>query len=288
MAIPEISTANSLTELNEVTKTKLQEIAIQVRKDDLKERIKLRVKSKKVGSSREIAKPKPKKSENHWDSAEEQEDEPKEKEEKSNSKMMLETLESLKRPEPETAEAQDPQEEPKSTISLSWLLDRLNLSLTFSLVDIPSDFDKCYYTHLYKSCELCHRRQAKNALTMCLICGALLCARSCGKPAGPGEMGNLSIHSLQYHCGSSAFLNTFTGQHILYELSRLYSFSNLYTNNFGLGVKEYKQSNPDFKTFLLDKNAVDKVKSDLLGMKNAEIIVNQNIISNEVFHANIF
>lgn len=268
--------------------TKLQEVSIQLKKDDLKERIKLRVKSKKIGSSRDIPKPKAKPTGNHWDSEEEPEESPKKPEEEPKGAMMLETLGSLTKPDPEIRQLQEPQEEPKAAISLSWLLDRLNLSLTFSLVDIPSDFDKCYYTHLYKSCELCHRRQAKNALTMCLICGALLCARSCGKQASPGEMGNLSIHSLQYHCGSSAFLNTFTGQHILYELSRLYSFSNLYTNNFGLGVKECKQSNPDFKTFLLDKNAVDKVKSDLLGMKNAEIIVNQNIISNEVFHPNIF
>lgn len=268
--------------------TKLQEVSIQLKKDDLKERIKLRVKSKKIGSSRDIPKPKAKPTGNHWDSEEEPEESPKKPEEEPKGAMMLETLGSLTKPDPEIRQLQEPQEEPKAAISLSWLLDRLNLSLTFSLVDIPSDFDKCYYTHLYKSCELCHRRQAKNALTMCLICGALLCARSCGKQASLGDMGNLSIHSLQYHCGSSAFLNTFTGQHILYELSRLYSFSNLYTNNFGLGVKECKQSNPDFKTFLLDKNAVDKVKSDLLGMKNAEIIVNQNIISNEVFHPNIF
>lgn len=279
-------------EIGETLQAKLQEITKNVKLMELKERVKLRVKANKVkiGSSRQI--PKPKRKDSGDPSEEEDTDEQLQKAEQHN-RMMLEPLEQLKKMKMNEEEitAKVVPAEPTAvqpTISVSQLLDRLNLGLSFNLVDIPNDFDKCYYTHLYKSCELCHKRQAKNALTMCLICGALLCARACNKTLKPDEMGNLSIHSLQYHCGSSAFLNTYTGQHILYEQSRLFSFSSLYTNSFGLGVKEFKQSNPDFKTFILDKNAVDKVKSDLLNLKNAEIIVNQNIITNEVYLPNVF
>ena len=168
--------------------------------------------------------------------------------------------------------------------SLNFYLDKFNRSLEFNLVSLPDNFDACYYTHMYKSCDLCKKRQAKNSLALCLMCGSLMCISACSSMEKKDATGgNLFKHSLSNHSGMCVFLDTYTGSHIIYEVQRLYQISGLYVNSFGLAVSDSKQRGTDFKTYKLDLSQVDKIKKDLLSMAIAERIVNLNFSSNSVY-----
>ena len=149
------------------------------------------------------------------------------------------------------------------------------------MVDLPENFYDCYHAFIYKSCEICEKRQAKNDLHICLLCGSIMCTHHCS-PDQKG-LGNLCKHSLSHHGGNCAFLDTYTGQYTIYENMRFFVLPGLYVNNIGLGVKESKLSSKDLKQFHLDQDKLNTIKKDLLQLNISKQIVNRNIVDNAVF-----
>ena len=165
--------------------------------------------------------------------------------------------------------------------SLANILDIKSKDIEFSMVDLPENFYDCYHAFIYKSCEICEKRQAKNDLHICLLCGSIMCTHHCS-PDQKG-LGNLCKHSLSYHGGNCAFLDTYTGQYTIYENMRFFVLPGLYVNNIGLGVKESKLSSKDLKQFHLDQDKLNTIKKDLLQLNISKQIVNRNIVDNAVF-----
>jgi hypothetical protein len=176
------------------------------------------------------------------------------------------------------------------TSSISSILDLSKRELQFSFVALPDNFTELYQTYIYKSCELCNKRQAKKDLMLCLLCGSMMCQSKCTQVEGGAkeQLGNLCRHAISEHGGAAVFLNTFNGQYVIYEKTRLFICQGLYMNAFGQFAGEIRDKNIDFSQFVLDKDKLDGLKKDMLDLKISDRIVNLNLVSNKIFLEGIF
>lgn len=175
------------------------------------------------------------------------------------------------------------------TTSLSRILDTNQKDLDFSLVSLPENFYDSYHGFIYKSCDLCHSRNVKSDLMLCMLCGELLCSHSCndlkqtvqGRPLSP--VGNIFKHSMQVHAGAGVFFYAFNGQYTIYEGSRWYNLSGLFVNTFGVSVNETKRKESDYKEFNLDLDKLNRIKKDILDFSLDAQVVALNIIENLLY-----
>lgn len=175
---------------------------------------------------------------------------------------------------------------PVASASLSFLLDVHDKELGFSMATIPENFYDCYTSYIYKACEICHKTAAKKDLHLCMLCESVMCVHHCS--TDQGGLGNLCKHSLQHHGGLCAFLDTLTGDYIIYENLRFFILSGLYVNSLGLSLKEDKNSSKDYRQFQLDHDKMNKIKQELLQLSISRQIINLNIIENAVFRPGVY
>lgn len=90
------------------------------------------------------------------------------------------------------------------------------------------------------------------------------------------------------HAGNGVFLNTSTGQYIIYQGKRLFQVSSLYVNKLGLGVIDAVNKFIDHKQFQLDTDRLKKIKEEYLECGFHGTIVNLNISENALFNHSIF
>lgn len=93
--------------------------------------------------------------------------------------------------------SKDFQPKVKIVTSVSRILDTNQKELDFSLVTLPENFYDSYHGFIYKSCDLCHSRQSKSDLMLCMLCGELMCSHSCSESKNSKE-GNLMFISRQH------------------------------------------------------------------------------------------
>lgn len=92
------------------------------------------------------------------------------------------------------------------------------------------------------------------------------------------------MHNLQVHGGNGAYLNVMRGSYYLYDNDRLYEFSGLYIDNYGMTLKDFGYRTCDMDTIHLMKDKVGEIKMNLLEGDLAKLIVQRAVLDNKIFN----
>jgi len=146
------------------------------------------------------------------------------------------------------------------------LVNNLNIKRkTPFFVSLPPTYFEFNEKYLSSQCILCKQHKSTSNICLCLICGNVICKRSCSANVAP-QVGNLSIHAFRCHNASAVFLDI--KELVVYMISFpeivLYN-SNLYVNAFGTSLKEIMEearlNKLDFKTMHLNKKLIQEIKA---------------------------
>lgn len=180
------------------------------------------------------------------------------------------------------------------------ILQKYQENYTFDLTRLDDNFDHVYQHYMYSTCDKCGNRPNKSDFGVCLLCGVILCMRQCEGSDLPngnlntilnsqfltflGQPGNLCQHMTQDHAGSSVFLNIMKGTYFLYERRRLYEFEGIYSDDYGMTLKDYKWKNPDLNTIQLNREVMNKLRTLLVDHKITEELVQRSLVENKMFN----
>lgn len=168
------------------------------------------------------------------------------------------------------------------SLTLDTVKIKLHKVLDFWLVPIENQFGNFYQNYLYQKCEFCKKKPGKNSFMVCLLCGDIVCFKNCSQSAAnQSNIGNLCTHSMFKHSGVCIFVNTINGTHWAVEAPRVFSFDGLYQNALGFtfheSEKNISESDLEYNEFLLDQDEIEKLRRDLLELRMADKIVQENV-----------
>lgn len=70
---------------------------------------------------------------------------------------------------------------------------------------------------------------------------------------------------------------------VLYEGKRIWELEGIYSDDYGLTLKDYKWKRPDLNSIQLDKQAMNKILKILIEHKVTNTIIQRNIVENKMF-----
>ena len=92
----------------------------------------------------------------------------------------------------------------------------------------------------------------------------------------------MAIHNLKYHAGTSVFLNVMKGTYVLYENQRLFNYSGIYADQYGMTVAEAGHR-ADMSKIELSRQKLGQLGEMLLGHQLAAKIVQTGVLKNKVY-----
>eukprot|EP00939_MAST-03C_sp_MAST-3C-sp1_P003140 g3140.t1 len=100
------------------------------------------------------------------------------------------------------------------------------------LVDLPDLFEDLLMRAETSSCPTSRPSKRRDSPAMCLICGELMCSGS-GCPCKRGEVGPLTRHVVEKHCGVGAALMLSSSEILLFRGAQCCRFPSPYVDAFG-------------------------------------------------------
>lgn len=89
---------------------------------------------------------------------------------------------------------------------------------------------------------------------------------------------------MQIHAGIGAYLNVMRGSFYYYDNDRLYEFSGLYVDDYGMTLKDFGYRTCDMDTIQLMKDKVGEVRMALLEADLHKRIVQKATLDNKIFN----
>jgi len=142
-------------------------------------------------------------------------------------------------------------------------IDKMNQApLTVSLPSTYAEFNNKFFR---QKCTLCNGYSSHLNSCICLICGVVVCEKSCD--ALGQKSGNLNSHCKEYHLGTGLFLDKHHLRFVLINspLNIRFSGKDIYTDNLGQSISKVLDdsvdlSKIDFKKFKLNKKLAEEIK----------------------------
>ena len=156
---------------------------------------------------------------------------------------------------------------PKLSIktSVDHLLYQFNKDPSFRFIAIAKKYSDFYKKYISHSCTYCSYKPRLSDMAVCLACGAVICIGRCSdvrrsKYESHRTYFNLCNHVHEEHAGSSVFINIMKGSYIIYSDLRWFEYEYLYSDKFGLGVRDYNFIEVDRENFEFDEVELEKLR----------------------------
>jgi len=88
---------------------------------------------------------------------------------------------------------------------------------------------------------------------------------------------------MKEHAGTSIFLNIMEGTYLLYEGKRLFDFSGIYSDQYGMTLKDFGHRGCDMSTIELNREKSSQLASMILKHNLAEKITQTGVLKNKVY-----
>eukprot|EP01017_Pseudomicrothorax_dubius_P048762 TRINITY_DN8943_c0_g1_i1.p1 TRINITY_DN8943_c0_g1~~TRINITY_DN8943_c0_g1_i1.p1 ORF type:complete len:250 (+),score=47.43 TRINITY_DN8943_c0_g1_i1:66-815(+) len=145
------------------------------------------------------------------------------------------------------------------------------------VAQMPAKYNDFLNEYGIKRCLLCNNTRGVGNMSLCLICGDILCSITCEQDSG-NELGNLNQHALEKHCGSSVFIFIQNSAIILVDVPRNIRDGFLYLNVLGQEPNPEKRKN--LSSYNLDEQKLIHLCS-IIQRNSIQQVVTQEMIKKD-------
>lgn len=169
-----------------------------------------------------------------------------------------------------------PEYELENTIKFANKKDEILVRFAPRMIKLPRTYHEFNNTIFRQKCSQCHQYNKRLLISLCLICGEVICTSYCLSIQVPG---NLNRHASQYHMGMGLFLEVHDLEKpiVSFPLSVKVKAHEVYADENGQSIINFIPENVprslDFSKFILQDDAV----------RYFEQILNSHSIGKEVF-----
>lgn len=133
----------------------------------------------------------------------------------------------------------------------------------FRFIELPESYKDFSSFYLRQKCCMCGKTP-KSPLMLCLICGALVCRKTCQDKRPmilENITGNCQTHSMEKHCGSTVFVSTEDGSVLLVGGAQNFMEGEIYLDKYGQSMDQVlKSRSADLFSLQLSQKSLEKLK----------------------------